>query len=180
MTAKSNRRFSALLLSAALLQLTTSPARRARAGDAPLGIYALADFDRIVDTLPGHGRVIFLDESAQSVEWPEFSALLRQVPPAPVPYAGNGVYDCDKIVRWVAAQINVLWASRHPSRPLAHGIICGDIPMDHDDRVRGWHCLGCFFDAERRMWVYGAQDRRIMNQPAVRAIRGVDEVIIGG
>ncbi|HVE13357.1 MAG TPA: hypothetical protein VNI01_08195 [Elusimicrobiota bacterium] len=140
----------------------------------------LADFDEIVDALPGHGQVIFLDESAQSVEWREFSALLRQVPPPPLPYAGNGVYDCDKIVRWVAAQINVLWARTHPSHPLAHGIICGDIPLDQDERVRGWHCLGCFFDAERRMWVYGAQDRQIMNQPAVRAIRGVDEVIIGG
>lgn len=121
-----------------------------------------------------------LDERLSGLDWPEMDEVYRAVPPAPQPYKPGGVFDCDKFTRWVCAHVNALWAARDPKLPLAHGIINGDLPQDGDDRVEGWHSLCWFLDTKRRLWLFGAQDRRIMNQSALAGIKDVESVIVGG
>jgi hypothetical protein len=51
--------------------------------------------------------------------------------------------------------------------------------MDGDDRVDGYHAMGCFFDNAGKMYLFGAWDRCVMNQSAVGEIKRVDVVLIG-
>lgn len=121
----------------------------------------------------------FNKNAAQGMDWTEINALLRQVGPAPYPYDLKK-WNCADNSRWVINQVKVLWAKQGGELPLCIGIIEGNVPLDGDNRVDGWHSLGWHFDREKKLHLIGCYDRAVMGPYAVGQIKDVEYFGLGG
>lgn len=121
----------------------------------------------------------FFDDKAQGLDITVMQELYANVPKPPVEYKKDGVFDCDKFARWVAIWTDALWAVHDPPLPLAQGWMAGVVPNDGDNRISSPHAVCWFIDREKKLWLFGAQDRQIMNQSALDGVKAISRFEVG-
>lgn len=142
-----------------------------------------AELSGILQKLPGVDKtnVISLDDRYVTLSgWEQMKHLLDEAPTCPLPYTAHGVFDCDKISRWLLAILNVIWARSHIEGPAAWGVINGNVPNDGMNTTTGWHSIGFFITDDRKIHLFGCQERSCMNDDMIENIKEVDSVLVGG